>query len=80
MAQKVTVVLEDDLDGGPADETVRFGFEVTDDQKRRQPRQDGPSRPSPARHRLPASATATAAPARRPADQPPAPDPPARVP
>jgi hypothetical protein len=24
MAQKVTVVLEDDLDGGPADETVRF--------------------------------------------------------
>jgi hypothetical protein len=26
MAQKVTVALEDDLDGGPADETVRFGF------------------------------------------------------
>ncbi len=26
MAQKVTVTLEDDLDGGPADETVRFGF------------------------------------------------------
>jgi nucleoid-associated protein Lsr2 len=26
MAQKVTVVLEDDLDGGPADETVRFGL------------------------------------------------------
>jgi hypothetical protein len=26
MAQKVTVVLEDDLDGGQADETVRFGF------------------------------------------------------
>ncbi len=26
MTQKVTVVLEDDLDGGPADETVRFGF------------------------------------------------------
>jgi Lsr2 len=25
MAQKVTVALEDDLDGGPADETVRFG-------------------------------------------------------
>jgi Lsr2 len=24
MAQKVTVALEDDLDGGPADETVRF--------------------------------------------------------
>jgi len=27
MAQKVTVALEDDLDGGPADETLRFGFE-----------------------------------------------------
>jgi hypothetical protein len=26
MAQKVTVVLEDDLDGGAADETVRFGL------------------------------------------------------
>ncbi len=26
MAQKITVALEDDLDGGPADETVRFGF------------------------------------------------------
>jgi hypothetical protein len=25
MAQKVTVALEDDLDGGPADQTVRFG-------------------------------------------------------
>jgi hypothetical protein len=25
MAQKVTVELQDDLDGGPADETVRFG-------------------------------------------------------
>jgi len=24
MAQKITVVLEDDLDGGPAEETVRF--------------------------------------------------------
>jgi hypothetical protein len=24
MAQKITVALEDDLDGGPADETVRF--------------------------------------------------------
>jgi hypothetical protein len=24
MARKITVVLEDDLDGGPADETVRF--------------------------------------------------------
>jgi hypothetical protein len=33
MAQKVTVALEDDLTGGPADETVRFavdgtGFEI----------------------------------------------------
>ena len=27
MAQKVTVALEDDLDGVPAAETVRFGFE-----------------------------------------------------
>ena len=27
MAQKVTVALEDDLDGGPADETVRFGLD-----------------------------------------------------
>ena len=27
MATKVTVVLEDDLDGGPADETVRFGLD-----------------------------------------------------
>jgi hypothetical protein len=27
MAQKITVELEDDLDGGPADETVRFGFD-----------------------------------------------------
>lgn len=26
MAQRVTVALEDDLDGGPADETIRFGF------------------------------------------------------
>ena len=26
MAQKTTVALEDDLDGGPADETVRFGL------------------------------------------------------
>jgi nucleoid-associated protein Lsr2 len=26
MAQRVTVALEDDLDGGPADETVRFGL------------------------------------------------------
>jgi Lsr2 len=30
MAQKVTVTLEDDLDGGRADETVRFGFEGAD--------------------------------------------------
>ena len=30
MAQKVTVALEDDLDGGPADETVRFGFGGSD--------------------------------------------------
>jgi nucleoid-associated protein Lsr2 len=26
MAQKITVALEDDLDGGPADETVRSGL------------------------------------------------------
>jgi len=26
VAQRVTVTLEDDLDGGPADETVRFAF------------------------------------------------------
>ena len=26
MAQKIIVALEDDLDGGPADETVRFGI------------------------------------------------------
>lgn len=30
MAQKVTVVLEDDLTGGPADETVRFAVDSTD--------------------------------------------------
>ena len=30
MAQKVTVALEDDLDGGPAEQTVRFGFGGTD--------------------------------------------------
>ena len=30
MATKVTVALEDDLDGGPAVETVRFAFEGTD--------------------------------------------------
>ena len=27
MAQKITVALEDDIDGGPADETVRFGID-----------------------------------------------------
>jgi hypothetical protein len=26
MAQKITVALEDDIDGGPADETARFGL------------------------------------------------------
>jgi nucleoid-associated protein Lsr2 len=30
MAQKVTVVLEDDLIGGPAEQTVRFAFDGTD--------------------------------------------------
>jgi hypothetical protein len=30
MAQKITVTLEDDLDGGPAAETVRFTFGATD--------------------------------------------------
>jgi len=30
MAQKVTVELEDDLDGSPADETVRFGLDGTE--------------------------------------------------
>jgi hypothetical protein len=30
MAQKVTVALSDDLDGGPADETVRFGLDGAD--------------------------------------------------
>jgi Lsr2 len=30
MAQKVTVELEDDLDSGPADETVRFGVDGSD--------------------------------------------------
>jgi Lsr2 len=30
MAQKVTVELEDDLDGGAADETVRFGVDGSD--------------------------------------------------
>ena len=30
MAQKVSVVLEDDLTGGPADQTIRFAFEGTD--------------------------------------------------
>jgi len=30
MAQRVTVALEDDLEGGPADETVRFAFAGAD--------------------------------------------------
>jgi hypothetical protein len=30
MAQKVTVALEDDIDGGAAEETVRFGFDGTE--------------------------------------------------
>ena len=30
MAQKITVALQDDLDGGLADETVRFGLGSTD--------------------------------------------------
>ena len=30
MATKVTVELEDDLDGGPADETVQFGLDGVD--------------------------------------------------
>jgi hypothetical protein len=30
MAQKIAVALEDDLDGGPADETVRFGLDGTE--------------------------------------------------
>jgi hypothetical protein len=30
MAQKITVALKDDLDGGPADETVRFGLGSTE--------------------------------------------------
>jgi Lsr2 len=30
MATKITVLLEDDLDGGPADETVRFGLDGTE--------------------------------------------------
>jgi len=30
MATKITVALEDDLDGGPADETVRFGLDGVD--------------------------------------------------
>jgi hypothetical protein len=29
VAQKVTVVLEDDLTGGPAEQTIRFAFEGT---------------------------------------------------
>ena len=30
MAQRVTVFLDDDLDGGPAEETVRFAFGAAD--------------------------------------------------
>jgi len=30
VATQITVVLEDDLDGGPADETVRFGLDGVD--------------------------------------------------
>jgi hypothetical protein len=30
MAQKVTIALEDDLTGGPAEQTVRFAFEGSD--------------------------------------------------
>ena len=30
MAEKITVALEDDIDGGPAAETVRFGLGGTD--------------------------------------------------
>jgi hypothetical protein len=30
MAQKVTIALEDDLTGGPAEQTVRFSFDGTD--------------------------------------------------
>jgi hypothetical protein len=30
VATKITVLLEDDLDGGPADETVRFGLDGVD--------------------------------------------------
>jgi nucleoid-associated protein Lsr2 len=30
MAQRVTIALEDDLNGGPADETVRFGVGSTE--------------------------------------------------
>jgi nucleoid-associated protein Lsr2 len=30
MAQMITVALEDDIDGGPADETVRFGLGGTE--------------------------------------------------
>ena len=30
MAQKVSIVVEDDLTGGPAEQTIRFAFEGTD--------------------------------------------------
>ena len=32
MAQKVRIILEDDLDGGPADETIRFGLDGAHDE------------------------------------------------
>ena len=43
MAQRVTVALEDDLDGGAADETVRFGFGGSDyeiDLSKKPPKQE----------------------------------------
>ena len=50
MAQKITVALEDDLDGGPADETVRFGLDGAEyeiDLSTRTPRRSAASsRPS----------------------------------
>jgi hypothetical protein len=30
MAQKISIVLEDDLTGGPAEQTIRFAFDGTD--------------------------------------------------
>ena len=50
MAQKVTVVLEDDLTGGPAEQTIRFAFEGTDYEidlnARKPPRSASSSRPT----------------------------------